>query len=346
MTPMMNSTPSISDHLLQSSPLLFSSDVDEVRTKVAGELSEHRLEPRAPALKARLFGAKAEGVQVYRLEYGAAVSVDARLGSDTILVQYGLQGRIDARSPFGQWQVAPGQALIFPPGVSVHLEWQEHAAQLLVKISLARLNRAYESLVGAMPMLPLRLRQARVYDTASAPGWDALLGYFCSQLFGPGGRQSTLSIKVAEDALMGHLLCSRSLCLVDGAMPPPSGIAPRHVRRAREFMEDRIQEAISLEDIAAYAGVSVRSLSRAYQAQYGASPMAALRTLRLEKIRQDLADPGAESSIADIAFRWGYAHLGRFAAAYRERFGEPPHETLRRARQAPPGLPRARPGLR
>lgn len=331
---MMNSTSPISEHLLQSSPLLFSSDVDEVRAKVAGELSEHRLKPRAPALNARLFGAKSDGIQVYRLEYGAAVSVDASLGSDSILVQYGLQGRIDARCPLGQWQVAAGQALIFPPGMPVQLEWEEHAAQLLVKISLERLKRVHESLAGAMPLLPLRWHQTMAYDIRSAPGWDTLLGYFCAQLCGPQGRQSMLSIKVAEDALMGHLLCSRSLSLFDGAMAPPRNIAPRHVRRARQFMEDRIQDAISLNDIAAYAGVSVRGLSRAYQEQYGTSPMAALRTLRLEKIRQDLSDPGEESSVADTALRWGYAHLGRFAAAYRERFGEAPHETLRRVRDA------------
>lgn len=315
--------------------LLRSSDIDEVRATVAAELSEHRLALRTPRLDARLFGAKAEGVQVYRLEYGAAVSVDTCLGGDSILVQYGLQGRIGARSPFGQWQIAAGQALVFPPGVPLHLEWEEHAAQLLVKVSLARLNRAHESLVGTMPMLALRLRQAMVCDTATIPGWDALLGYFCAQLCGPAGQRSTLAIRVAEDALLGHLLCSRALSPSDAPLPPPRNIAPRHVRRAREFMEARVQEAIGLDAIAAHAGVSVRSLSRAYQEQYGISPMAALRALRLEKIRADLEAGPPGSSVADIAFRWGWAHLGRLAAAYRERFGEAPHATLRRARHAP-----------
>ncbi|WP_363094775.1 helix-turn-helix domain-containing protein, partial [Pseudonocardia sp. 73-21] len=41
-----------------------------------------------------------------------------------------------------------------------------------------------------------------------------------------------------------------------------------------------------------------------------------------------VADP-ARRSVADIASHWGFTHLGRFAAAYRERYGCVPSETLR-----------------
>ncbi|MFC6258767.1 hypothetical protein ACFP5Z_17115 [Kocuria oceani] len=33
--------------------------------------------------------------------------------------------------------------------------------------------------------------------------------------------------------------------------------------------------------------------------------------------------------MAEVAGRWGFTHRGRFAAAYRERFGENPAATLR-----------------
>ena len=42
-----------------------------------------------------------------------------------------------------------------------------------------------------------------------------------------------------------------------------------------------------------------------------------------------------EESITEIAGRWGFSHMGRFAVEYRKRFGEPPSQTLRRARNAP-----------
>ena len=36
------------------------------------------------------------------------------------------------------------------------------------------------------------------------------------------------------------------------------------------------------------------------------------------------------STVAGIAARWGFGHPGRFATAYRARFGEPPGTTLHR----------------
>jgi AraC-like DNA-binding protein len=44
------------------------------------------------------------------------------------------------------------------------------------------------------------------------------------------------------------------------------------------------------------------------------------------------AHVGGLGSVTDVAFRWGFTHPGRFADAYRERFGQASSETLRRAR--------------
>ncbi|WP_207954623.1 helix-turn-helix domain-containing protein [Saccharopolyspora elongata] len=37
---------------------------------------------------------------------------------------------------------------------------------------------------------------------------------------------------------------------------------------------------------------------------------------------------GADS-VSDVAHRWGFTHLGRFASSYRKRFGVHPSQTLR-----------------
>jgi transcriptional regulator GlxA family with amidase domain len=40
------------------------------------------------------------------------------------------------------------------------------------------------------------------------------------------------------------------------------------------------------------------------------------------------ADPHV-TTVSQVAGRWGFLYLGRFAAAYREKFGERPSDTLR-----------------
>ena len=56
-----------------------------------------------------------------------------------------------------------------------------------------------------------------------------------------------------------------------------------------------------------------------------------LRRIRLDRARRSLlvADP-ASVSVADVAARWGFFHLGRFAEAYRALYQEPPSRTLAR----------------
>jgi AraC-like DNA-binding protein len=59
------------------------------------------------------------------------------------------------------------------------------------------------------------------------------------------------------------------------------------------------------------------------------------RQVRLHRAWIELrtADPDAESTtVTEIASRLGFSNLGRFAAGYRQRFGELPSMTLQRGR--------------
>ena len=55
-----------------------------------------------------------------------------------------------------------------------------------------------------------------------------------------------------------------------------------------------------------------------------------VRRLRLDGVRAELirADPW-QVSVSEVAYRWGFTHLGRFAGAYRARYGESPSQTLK-----------------
>jgi AraC-like DNA-binding protein len=101
--------------------------------------------------------------------------------------------------------------------------------------------------------------------------------------------------------------------------------------RAEEFLAAHMQTAVSLPEVAAAAGVSLRTLTRAFHNKHGVGPIGILRQRRMQAVRRDLleAEPGSES-VTRVALRYGFAHLGRFAGEYRKAFGEYPSETLRR----------------
>lgn len=104
---------------------------------------------------------------------------------------------------------------------------------------------------------------------------------------------------------------------------------PRHVRKAQEYLQAHAHEPVQAEQLAAIAGVSMRSLYAGFKDFVGASPMQYLRELRPERARAELLGSDA-ANVAAVALRWGFAHLGRFSSEYRQRFGETPSQTLKR----------------
>ena len=96
-------------------------------------------------------------------------------------------------------------------------------------------------------------------------------------------------------------------------------------------MRDQYSEIVSMTEVAEAAGVSLRALQTAFQRLRGCSPRAALGEIRLLAARERLSNPASAGTVSDVAMDCGFTHLGRFSAAYRDRFGETPSTTLRRA---------------
>ncbi|MDG3013837.1 helix-turn-helix transcriptional regulator [Speluncibacter jeojiensis] len=104
------------------------------------------------------------------------------------------------------------------------------------------------------------------------------------------------------------------------------------VRRATAFIDANAHRDIGVAQIAAAAYVSPRAVQLAFRRKLDTTPTAYLRRVRLERARQQLlaTDPGAYGAIGAIGARWGFARPGRFAALYRQEYGELPSDTLRR----------------
>jgi len=111
--------------------------------------------------------------------------------------------------------------------------------------------------------------------------------------------------------------------------------APRTVRLAVDIIEAEAHLPLTVSSIAARCHASVRSLQHGFRRYIGVSPMEYLREVRLRRAHQSLlASDQSATSVASVAYQWGFKNLGRFAAAHTARYDEPPAATLRRtARQ-------------
>jgi AraC-like DNA-binding protein len=115
---------------------------------------------------------------------------------------------------------------------------------------------------------------------------------------------------------------------------PPELLLPRNarIRQVVEYVHEHAHLPITSTDLAEMSHLSLRALQAAFGRTLGMSPNAYIRAVRLDRIRIELlaSDP-ANTNVADVAQYWGFAHAGRFSAAYAERHGEYPSQTLRRA---------------
>src|SRR5579864_7910078 len=96
------------------------------------------------------------------------------------------------------------------------------------------------------------------------------------------------------------------------------------VERALWFIENRIAGEISLQAIAASAGVSSHHLARAFGAATGQSLMRYARGRRLSEAARSLS-AGAPDILA-VALDAGYGSHEAFTRAFREQFGVTPEE--------------------
>lgn len=133
-----------------------------------------------------------------------------------------------------------------------------------------------------------------------------------------------------HSAIVGHI--QETLRSAQPApMPTPSFKARSHVvHEAVELTLAEASEPPTVEELCCRLNISRRMLNYCFQEALGTSPLQYLRNLRLNGVRRDLRRPSPQApAIRDIAGRWGFGHLPRFAAEYRALFGELPSATLR-----------------
>ncbi len=104
------------------------------------------------------------------------------------------------------------------------------------------------------------------------------------------------------------------------------------VQRVEAYLRAHFGSPMRVSTLSRVAGLSERRLRDAFHSVHGMSPKQWMVAERLRRVHSVLND--AEStpiSVTGAATRYGFYELGRFAATYKEAFGEVPSETLRSA---------------
>jgi AraC-like DNA-binding protein len=102
------------------------------------------------------------------------------------------------------------------------------------------------------------------------------------------------------------------------AFVPPA----RHLLKAKDLADARYFERLSVDDLAAAAGLSRAHFSREFRRAFGESPHAYLLTRRLERAAALLRT--TDRSVADICLSVGLQSIGSFTTSFTRMYGRSP----------------------
>ncbi|MGD9922283.1 MAG: GlxA family transcriptional regulator [Pseudorhodoplanes sp.] len=103
---------------------------------------------------------------------------------------------------------------------------------------------------------------------------------------------------------------------------PLGSKAPEVVKQAIAVMEQHLENALPITDIASMAGISHRHLDRLFVRYVGRSPALYYRDIRLDRARGLVTQ--TDMPLSEIAIASGFCGQANFSKAYRDRFGLPP----------------------
>ncbi len=227
-----------------------------------------------------------------------------------------LEWAIDGRRHIGR--PTTGQFTLIPQGRSGSLRVRGAACQVL-KIgipdaAIAAWADGVEQSIQANPLVD----QFAVADPFVHQVSLTLLG----EVERPG-TTDRVHRDALSNALLAHLVRRYSALDADGAgirLVHPLSL-PR-ARRAVDFMEANLTQAIGLDDIALALGLSASHFAAQFRQSFGQTPARYLMWLRLERARAYLIASG--DPIAKIALRVGYVSPSHFAQAFHAMYGRTP----------------------
>lgn len=179
------------------------------------------------------------------------------------------------------------------------------------------------------PSIPAsRELYVRDRDRLTCAGGTAALDLMLDLVAGAHG--GTLAADVAEQFLHARIRGPQEQQRM--AVQWRYGVHDSRIAKAIWLMEQNLEEAISVEEIARRCNVSARQLERLWLKLFDTSPQKFYVGVRLAEARRLLRE--STNAIAAIAQQCGFASASHLGSAYRHRFGHTPGDERRKSDSA------------
>ncbi|ONK12625.1 AraC family transcriptional regulator [Streptomyces sp. MP131-18] len=319
--------------------LVHSNDLEETRDIISNAYSPYRLDCLGDAREFSAWYAESgfPGITVSGLQYGSP-----HLGAETLIRPQPLgtyllvcevtHGRVTVSSPGREeCRVGPGETYVLDPYRSFQVHWSPGARMITVRLARETVERAAADALGVEGPLRARFALGGAISPQAARTWAGISGAVLREVLGEGIARTNPLVATHLTQTAAALLVGTQRLITEGVDAQRTGaVSHAAVRRVMALVEEQADQPHTLADLAATARLSPRALQEAFRRHLDTTPLGYLREVRLARAHQDLLAAGQDGSatVSDVAYRWGFSNLGRFATYYRNQYGHPPSKTL------------------
>lgn len=248
------------------------------------------------------------------LEVGAETTADCHIVKivlRTMNIRFSVSGR-----PVQNGVTSPGSVHVTEPAVPVRCLFRGPYDVLHLYVPNALIAECARNVPGH--------HYAPMFRSETVPRKDMILDSLgralleANRIGDPFGRIYADSLSIA--------IVARLLASATGVVAPErcraSKLAPWRLKRTLDYVEARLDEPVSLAEVASSAGLTRMHFAAQFRAATGLRPHEYLLRRRIERAQEMLV--GSSMSLVDVALAVGFQTQSHFTSVFKRYAGQPP----------------------
>ncbi|MEB6478144.1 AraC family transcriptional regulator [Acinetobacter vivianii] len=315
-------------HYLDEFLLFQSNDYQTIKDQISYYLCPHRFDVEAQEpLNTRLNGFSFGNGALYDLKYSAPVVICIDDSSSFYLFRITLEGQCQVGAANQQLLQSVGIMSVTHPHTRQQIVTNQHCRNIILKLSKQEIETQLFKMLGHTSHAPVWFDSGLSCTAEGISSIVETLNYLCHAYYNIQ-NWSFISASFTQ-YLIELILLKIPNNYSEQLNAQRQQLVPGYIKKAQQYIQDNLHQAISLATLSQYCEVSIRSLQKGFSQYLQQTPVEYIREQRLERIHSALQQAVDHQTVTDILLDHGIQSFGHFSTLYKKRFGCLPSQTLK-----------------
>jgi len=263
------------------------------------------------------------GLGLSSISYGGEVKIKSPELENTFHLQIITEGECKITFKNEKVLLKQGDAIILNPHELILLDYSSDCEKLIINVPESEFQSAVIHDLGHIPKSGIRFKRlpvslfcfpslVKLFESVFLEIENCDSDHFC--IFDP---YKEIIVKKILRTFQGNFNIDENSVNIHPNM-----------EKVIQHIDNNLKNDISLDELSSISKVSVRSIYNMFSTSFSTTPRNYIKHRKLQKVREELLS-GRAKNVTEVAFDYGFMHLGRLSCDYKKLFGELPSETRR-----------------